>query len=99
MQSEAGRQRHRGGAAREAGRHDADDGVGEAIEVDGTADGVWISAEALEPEAVAEDGFEFVAGLFFFGGEGAADERRSTESGEETGGSFDAIETNGIAEA
>ena len=36
--------------------HDADDGVGTAIENDGAAEDVWVAIEAGKPEGVAEDG-------------------------------------------
>src|SRR5262249_6956298 len=80
------------------GRHDADDSVRQAVQVDGTTKNAGISTEALEPKAVAKNDFKFVTGLFFLRSEGTANKRRNTEGREKTGGSLDAIKTNRVAE-
>ena len=66
-------------------RHNADDGVGFAVESDCFADFIAVAVEAVVPKAVAEDYYVSVAGLFFFGAECAAHDRLGFESFEKIG--------------
>ena len=63
--------------------HDADDGVGVAIEVDGLADGAGIGGVVGLPEFVTEDDFVVLAGVVFFGTEDASVDGFDSEDGEE----------------
>src|SRR5262249_13800988 len=83
----------------ESGRHDADDGVSEAIEIDGAADGRGITAEVIHPQTIAQDGFQLVAGFFFLFGESAAEKRRNAERREKSSRGTDTVKTEGIAGA
>ena len=65
--------------------HDADDGVGLSVEVDGFADDVGIGGVVGLPELVAEDDFVVSAGVVFFGQEDASVKRLDAEDGKEVG--------------
>jgi hypothetical protein len=70
----------------ESGRHDADDGVREAINVDGAPDDAGIAAEILLPDLVAQHRNAVTALLLFAGKERASQQRLHTENVEEVVG-------------
>ena len=68
----------------EAGRQDADDSVGAAVEWNSAADDPGIGGEAATPETCGEKD-DIVAGLLFCGKEGAAEHGMDAEEREEIG--------------
>ena len=66
--------------------HDADDGVGQAVDLDGPADERSVGAVAAGPQPVAQHHHAIVPGLLFRGQERAADQRPHPEHGEEARG-------------
>ena len=63
----------------EPGWHDPDDGVAAVGELDGLADDVWITAQLILPEFVAEHGGQTGAEPVVLGGEDPALHGRDSE--------------------
>lgn len=70
----------------EGGWHDAEDGVGLAVEGDGFADDGAVRVEGSAPEMIAEEGDGRTAGAIFLIGVEAAELRGDAENAEITGG-------------
>src|SRR5580658_9740715 len=68
----------------ETARHDAEDGVGFAVENNRFADYAGIAVEAVEPQCVADDG-ERLARVFFLRGKDAAENGLNAERGKNAG--------------
>jgi hypothetical protein len=81
----------------EAGRHDADDGGGAAVEADGLAEDIGDAAEVGLPELVGDEGGLFRAGLIVGGGEVASAGRGYAEDFQEVFRDVGAGEALGIA--
>lgn len=81
----------------EAWGHDADNGVGRAVERDGLSDDGGIAAEAVAPETVAEDDDGGGAGVVFLFIEDPAEEGLDAEQGEHVSGALHAIEADRLA--
>jgi hypothetical protein len=79
----------------EAGRHDADDGDGLAIDPERAAEDAGIRTEALEPGGVGKNDDSVVAGAVFFGRERAAQGRSRAEEREKIGGDEKAAQAVG----
>ena len=66
----------------EVARHDADDGVGPSIEIDGCTKNLGIGLKALKPDGVTDEGHGR-AFLVFLLGEGAAEQGLHAEHGQQ----------------
>ncbi len=83
----------------EAGRHDADDGEGALVEIDGGTDQVGVGGEAGGEEVRSEDDDGGGAGFVVGGEEGAAEGGGDAEDGEEVRGDVADADGDGFAAA